>query len=529
MTPQEFYSQYLPHAEKVSNQTGLDPRLVLAQAALETGYGKSAPNMNFFGIKSHGKKGGQTLQTSEFEGGKMVGQPASFRGYGSPDQSFQDYANFLKSNPRYEGVLSAKGLEGQIAAMADSGYATDPDYGAKLANIAGKFDPSSAPIIASDTMRVLGKQQNGLLGTAQAPNNTESKMIPEEEPRGLLGSLGIQKMEEGAEGEAGQRFFERDTFKDTAANLAQGFAAMGSSPALQKMTADVASQRTESKAKNKTIEYLRSNGRGDLADAVESGSLGIRDAAGIMFSNPKAKTTAAEDKIARIMSTGVSEETAIGIVDGRNVVRQDEVTGEVFVYDVATGQKLFGEQGASEEPTETTSTPGVFDDTNVKGATGLSGFGANILNTVVDAFGQGQPADKIAKASTALQTLSTNTSLGMAGEFPGRPSNLTRGEIRKMTILPGELSQGPEKALNKANSMIRSIDETMAAANRVLSGRYSPADKASAKASIDLMRPLLNDYTSLAKQLQPDSPAASVTISESQNDLLNRYAPEIVR
>ena len=147
--------------------------------------------------------------------------------------------------------------------------------------------------IANDTMRVLGKQPKGLL-TPKATNNTESKMIPEEKPRGLLGSLGIQKMEEGAEGEAGQRFFQRDTFKDTAAQLAQGFAAMGSNPALQKMTADVASQRTESKAKNKTIEYLRANGRGDLADAVDSGSLGIRDAAGIMFAQPKDGSTAAK-------------------------------------------------------------------------------------------------------------------------------------------------------------------------------------------------------------------------------------------
>ena len=146
-------------------------------------------------------------------------------------------------------------------------------------------------VVADETMRALGKQPSGLLGSAQAANNTESKMIPEEKPRGLLGSLGIQKMEEGAEGEAGQRFFQRDTFKDTAANMAQVFAAMGSNPALQKMTADVASQRTESKAKNKTIEYLRANGRGDLADAVESGSLGIRDAAGIMFAQPKKNQT----------------------------------------------------------------------------------------------------------------------------------------------------------------------------------------------------------------------------------------------
>jgi len=256
MTPQEFYSQYLPYAEKVSNQTGLDPRLVLAQAALETGYGKSAPNMNFFGIKSHGRKNGQTLQTSEFEDGQMVNRPASFRGYESPDQSFQDYASFLKSNPRYEGVLSARGLENQISAMAKSGYATDPNYGAKLANIAGKFDPNSPPIIASDTMRVLGKQPKGLLAVPEETNDTESKMIPEEKPKGLLGSLGIQKMVEGAEGEAGQRFFQRDTFKDTAARMAPLLAAMGSSPALQKATAGIAAQRTEKNARNKSMEYL---------------------------------------------------------------------------------------------------------------------------------------------------------------------------------------------------------------------------------------------------------------------------------
>ena len=87
MTPQEFYAQYSPFAKKVSEQTGLDPRLVLAQAALETGYGKSAPGGNFFGIKSHGREGGNTLQTKEFQGGKMVSQPASFRAYDSAGQS----------------------------------------------------------------------------------------------------------------------------------------------------------------------------------------------------------------------------------------------------------------------------------------------------------------------------------------------------------------------------------------------------------------------------------------------------------
>tara|TARA_R110001606_G_scaffold332690_2_gene480561 strand:+ start:944 stop:2572 length:1629 start_codon:yes stop_codon:yes gene_type:complete len=122
---------------------------------------------------------------------------------------------------------------------------------------AGK-KPNPNQAIASDTMKALGSLPDavGLLGASQAPNNTESKMIPEEKPRGLLGSLGIQKMVEGAEGEAGQRFTQRDTFKDTAARLAQGFAAMGSNPALQKMTAGIAAERTETKARNKSMEVL---------------------------------------------------------------------------------------------------------------------------------------------------------------------------------------------------------------------------------------------------------------------------------
>ena len=277
MTPQEFYSQYLPYAEKVSNQTGLDPRLVLAQAALETGYGKSAPNMNFFGIKSHGRKGGQTLQTSEFENGQMVGQPALFRGYESPDQSFQDYASFLKSNPRYEGVLSAEGLEDQISAMAKSGYATDPNYGAKLANIAGKFDPSSPPIIASDTMRVLGKQPKGLLAVPEETNDTESKMIPEEKPKGLLGSLGIQKMEEGAEGEAGQRFYNRDSFGDTMAALAPALGRMGvmglDVPA-QAMADRRFAKRDQEQKTSKTIEALSRMNTPQAKQALEYLSAG---------------------------------------------------------------------------------------------------------------------------------------------------------------------------------------------------------------------------------------------------------------
>jgi hypothetical protein len=467
----------------------------------------------------------------------------STTGYAGGEQG-QDMANMRASDEAYKAAddLISGGYE-DVTGGATHYYnpaISQPKWGQKAGgdwkqigdHVFGFADAKKKPnpnqAIASDTMRVLGKQPKGLLATAQATDDTESKMIPEEKPKGLLGSLGIQKMVEGAEGEAGQRFFQRDTFKDAAAQMAPLLAAMGSSPALQKATAGIAAQRTEKNARNKSMEYLAGLPGGEEYVRIAEVA-GPKAAMQAYLEIRKApKSTAAQDKIARLKSTGVPENIAIGLVDGRYVARQDEVTGENFVYDVATGQKLFGEQGASEEPIETASTPGIFAGTNVKGATGLSGFGANILNTVVDAFGQGQPADKIAEASTALQTLSTNTMLGMAGEFPGRPSNLTREEIRKMTILPGEISQGPEKALNKANSMIGTIEQSLAAANRVLSGRYSPADKAAAKASVDLLQPLLADYNSLANQLQPtEAKDSSVVVSPDVMTIYEQYTSEV--
>jgi len=133
-----FISMITPHALKVAQETGLDPRLVIAQTALETGYGNAAPGNNYFGIKGPG----QTLGTQEAgPDGKLVPTQASFRTYKDPGESAADYANLLKNNSRYAPVLQAKGLDGQIDAMAKSGYATDPNYGAKLRQIASSLPP----------------------------------------------------------------------------------------------------------------------------------------------------------------------------------------------------------------------------------------------------------------------------------------------------------------------------------------------------------------------------------------------------
>jgi len=131
-----FISAMMPHAMRVSQQTGLDPRLIIAQAAQETGWGKSAPGNNYFGIKSHGQAGGNTMATNEVVNGQTVRINDSFRGYRGMGDSVDGYGNFLFSNPRYGNMLKAGNLDGQLTELGKSGYATDPNYAASVGSIA---------------------------------------------------------------------------------------------------------------------------------------------------------------------------------------------------------------------------------------------------------------------------------------------------------------------------------------------------------------------------------------------------------
>lgn len=136
----QFIKDFMPYAQEQGARLGIDPRLILAQSAIETGWGAKAPGNNYFGIKSHGKKGGQTFATHEVINGQRVAMNDSFRGYGSAEDSFRGYGDFLTENPRYGEMLKAKGLGAQVAALSRSGYATDPQYGNKVMAIANKLD-----------------------------------------------------------------------------------------------------------------------------------------------------------------------------------------------------------------------------------------------------------------------------------------------------------------------------------------------------------------------------------------------------
>lgn len=131
-----FIQSLLPAAIEEGARTGVDPRIIVAQAAQETGWGKSAPGNNYFGIKSHGQSGGQTLATNEVIDGKTVRINDSFRQFASPADSVKGYGEFILQNPRYKPLREAQGIDAQLQALQASGYATDPNYSRSVGAIA---------------------------------------------------------------------------------------------------------------------------------------------------------------------------------------------------------------------------------------------------------------------------------------------------------------------------------------------------------------------------------------------------------
>ncbi len=145
-SPDAFVATMLPMAQQAAARIGVDPLYLVAQAALETGWGKSvmrqqdgSSSHNLFGIKATGSWQGAQARaiTSEFRGGQMVKETADFRSYDSYQDSFHDLVTLLQSNNRYKEVLNAADKPEQfVRELQKAGYATDPEYASKISQIA---------------------------------------------------------------------------------------------------------------------------------------------------------------------------------------------------------------------------------------------------------------------------------------------------------------------------------------------------------------------------------------------------------
>ncbi|MCF7966586.1 flagellar assembly peptidoglycan hydrolase FlgJ [Methylobacter sp. Wu8] len=142
---EEFVSRLHPYAERAARELGVEPKVLLAQAALETGWGRSvirnsngSNSYNLFNIKADKSWQGKQAQvaTLEFDQGIAKKVNAGFRSYDSYEESFRDYVSFIKNNPRYGEALKKVGnAEQYMHELQRAGYATDPKYANKVISI----------------------------------------------------------------------------------------------------------------------------------------------------------------------------------------------------------------------------------------------------------------------------------------------------------------------------------------------------------------------------------------------------------
>ena len=140
-----FIDTLMPYAKKVANTLGISPAALIAQSALETGWGKKIINgadnqssFNLFNIKAHrGWQGDKVSKNSlEVENGVGVQRRSDFRRYDGYAQSFNDYEQFMTNNQRYKEALQQGTDAGRyVEELQKAGYATDPKYAEKIKQI----------------------------------------------------------------------------------------------------------------------------------------------------------------------------------------------------------------------------------------------------------------------------------------------------------------------------------------------------------------------------------------------------------
>jgi flagellar protein FlgJ len=143
--PEAFVRDIWPHAQQSARELNVDAKVIVAHAALETGWGAhvmpdaaGGNSYNLFGIKAGTDWSGDRVskQTLEFDNGVARQQQANFRAYPNVAKTFADYSQFLNDSPRYSDVRDTGADTDSFAnALQASGYATDPDYAAKVTRV----------------------------------------------------------------------------------------------------------------------------------------------------------------------------------------------------------------------------------------------------------------------------------------------------------------------------------------------------------------------------------------------------------
>ncbi|GIP53101.1 glycoside hydrolase family 73 protein [Paenibacillus vini] len=193
MNKSEFIAKIAPHAVADMRKTGVAASLTIAQAALESGWGGSGLTKranNLFGIKGAGPAGKCVMPTREYSGGKWITVDAAFRAYRDWGESIADHsALFLRGvswdRNKYRGVIGKRGAAA-ARAVAAAGYATDPDYAAKLIAIMDAHNLYDYDTQGEAEPKVTKDDANKIINTWLKPAYGAAKTVAERKEIGRL-------------------------------------------------------------------------------------------------------------------------------------------------------------------------------------------------------------------------------------------------------------------------------------------------------------------------------------------------------
>lgn len=171
---QSFVSELWQHAKQAAEKIGLSPAVMLAQSALETGWGKyvitksdGQSSNNFFNIKADKSwQGDKAAKASlEFEDGVAVKKQSNFRAYNNIAESFDDFVNFLQQNPRYKSALKTTAHPTEyLNELQKAGYATDPNYAQKIINVLSRSEFNDAINSVASGINVKDMMKSSITG-----------------------------------------------------------------------------------------------------------------------------------------------------------------------------------------------------------------------------------------------------------------------------------------------------------------------------------------------------------------------------
>jgi peptidoglycan hydrolase FlgJ len=135
----EFSQKLMPLLQKAGQQLGVSPKVLLAQTAIETGWGRSVVGNNLFGIKAGSSWTGAKVEsaTHEYENGQLISINDAFRAYPNAEASVADFVSLVQNSPRYRAALGkGEDVVGYAQGLLAGGWATDINYVTKLHAVA---------------------------------------------------------------------------------------------------------------------------------------------------------------------------------------------------------------------------------------------------------------------------------------------------------------------------------------------------------------------------------------------------------